>query len=736
MNEQPEASSEKFYRVHNMLLTRKVSPSMRILNLFFCFLLLLTLCCSDSTGPGDTGDGEIVGHVTIGSDGGSVESDEVTITVPAGAFEDDASVALTTAPEQSFEDDAVSETYVVAGLPQSYNEEITISIAYNGELTENSYIAVGADTWVTSLGQSVTTYTLLPATPDGDRLTATLPATGFVAAKAVMANGEESTSITVTAVTGYKPHVTAGGYFKIDYASRWTTLESVQKLGEYLEDAYATIAGLGFSYAGRTNWPVSVTVKNLNSSDVYGYSANSLWGDNYGYLEFNSTKMDDLNEMRITAGHEFFHLVQALYDPRNFYSKAKLSSPYLWLDEACSVWIEEKFTVEQGYVSPTRAGNTLAPFEGVVTGASADTQKHGYGLSAMIKYLVGEYGEACLVDIYNAVKDGSDPMTAVRRGTTEPVEWWEEFLRKYALGDIYGAGIAELTANKSGMYRIITNSDTLETFSGDYPDLSGRLYIIRLENTVFDDNAELSLTLEGGMGELSVFKYRLKPSEIEFLGTGDETVSFDDLKSLNAGGWHLIALVSNSRNIDPYTEKTTIGLTIRVSTPINPGFTYFTLHPELYGDFERQYAGQDIETFSTLFYPSYSPAGPGKLEGTTFTGERNEPWGAKSTIVGNFTITFDASFQNILSIEATQSVTTPGDGDSGMSYQNVTFKARNIPLYNIDGSDYNYRLLGDEITDQVASMTFEYGIEGDRWIKLVNYQGSPGSDISIWLRKQ
>ena len=61
------------------------------------------------------------------------------------------------------------------------------------------------------------------------------------------------------------------------------------------------------------------------------------------------------------------------------------------------------------------------------------------------------------------------------------------------------------------------------------------------------------------------------------------------------------------------------------------------------------------------------------------TGVRNQPWG-ESTIVGNYTITFDDAFQNILHIEATQSMKTPGKGDNGASFHNVTFTARDIPL--------------------------------------------------------
>ena len=479
---------------------------------------------------------------------------------------------------------------------------------------------------------------------------------------------------------------------------------------------------------------MSVTVRDLGTKD--GAASSSLWGDNYGYLEINRNIMDDPADMRTTAGHEFFHLVQALYDPRNFYSKAKLEAPQLWLDEACSVWVEEKFSDQKDYVSDARTGNLSAPFDGVVAGKESGAGEHGYGLSAMIKYLAEKYGESCVLSMYEALKSGSDPMTAVIQSTGEPIEWWEEFLREYTLGKIYAVNATSIASFRSGLYQIASDKDTLKTFNEEYPDLSGKLYMIRLDNPDIDENATLSLSVEGGMAEISAFKYHPKQATIEFLGTNTDRVTVTDLKSLTEGEYHIIALVSNSRSIAPYTSKTGITLTMRVKQTVNPGFTYFTLHPELIGDFERTYEGQETETYTTLFYPSFSPAGPGTLEGTTFSGTRNEPWGQNSTIVGNFKITFDETFQNILHIEATQSMTTPGDEDTGMSYHNVTFTARDIPLSWIDDGTYVYQLVGDRIVDQVTSMTFEYGIVGDRAIKLVDYRGGGGSSIIIRIWKK
>ena len=65
--------------------------------------------------------------------------------------------------------------------------------------------------------------------------------------------------------------------------------------------------------AKEQKWPVDVTIKRLDTakSSVYGYSINSMWGNNYGYMQFNFDKIDETENMKVTAGHEFFHLVQS-----------------------------------------------------------------------------------------------------------------------------------------------------------------------------------------------------------------------------------------------------------------------------------------------------------------------------------------------------------------------------------------------------------------------------------------
>ena len=94
-------------------------------------------------------------------------------------------------------------------------------------------------------------------------------------------------------------------------------------MGRFLEEAYDLFGSqsMGFTYAARTRWPVRVTVRDLAEGDC-GHFCSSIWGENFAFLEFQTHSLGESSKLRRIAGHEFFHLVQFLYDPRDWRVKA------------------------------------------------------------------------------------------------------------------------------------------------------------------------------------------------------------------------------------------------------------------------------------------------------------------------------------------------------------------------------------------------------------------------------
>ncbi len=159
--------------------------------------------------------------------------------------------------------------------------------------------------------------------------------------------------------------------------------------------------------------------------DAYGHYSNSIWGNNHGYIQINSEKINNLKEMKTTIGHEFFHFVQSLYDPRGSYTKAKCFSKHAWLDEACAVWSEAMFSDNPNYVSKVYDGNEDEPLSGISRGLSKETyQGYGYGMSAVIKYLVKKRGEGIVLDFYKQIKSGKSSVEALLNIAGSPDVWY------------------------------------------------------------------------------------------------------------------------------------------------------------------------------------------------------------------------------------------------------------------------------------------------------------------------
>lgn len=519
-------------------------------------LLLLAGCKKDSPTEPEKEPQEEITQV-IGTNGGKIAVGDIEVNVSSNTFSSSTTIKLSVNEQQSsMIGESVSESFKLEGIPSDYSRPIEIKIKTNTNVTSEAFIAVGSDDFIISKKSSEYSYRLISAQKQNEYLVCELPAPDLGLGKAGNFSSGETFDIILEAVLG-KSYSSSQGHFKIDYPNN-VSLQSVINLAEYLEEAYTKIQNLGFSYSARTNWPVSVTVRQLSPED-YGYSVASVLGDNYGYLEFNSTRINDAAAMRLTAGHEFFHLVQAFYDKRNRFSKAKFASPHLWVDEASAVWAEEKFTNQSGYSSPIRDGHTLAPFKGMQTGPNSDAQSYGYGMSALIKY----FGEQKLITIYNWIAAKFDPQAAVSLCTYDPASyWWPDFLKKYVKGEIYDdVNPLTLTSDaNTNVFDIAGDSDTLKTFQNNCPDLSGLLYNIKLRNANFENSTSIKFQLTQDANQ-NLYVYKYKGSSIELIEESNKEITINDLKSLKDGGWYLLAMVTNSSLI---AGSKSINLQVRV----------------------------------------------------------------------------------------------------------------------------------------------------------------------------
>lgn len=500
-----------------------------------------------------------VSYAEIGYQGATLEYGGFKMEVPEACFNGYFRVNLALNEAQSvYGDKEASTFYTLSGLPIELLEPVQLTIESNA--TDELFAIVGQEVKATSNSAAGMSFQFLDVVKEGNKFHFTLDITDIPNYAT-----DDTTDFVVGLVSGYVKLDNKGNFVVYAPAAHANEAASLQ---QYLDEAFSaySAAALNFVYEKRTKWPVQVTVRKLDAG-TFGYFTPSKWGDNYGYMEFNEDNLTDQAELRLTAGHEFFHLVQALYDPRYGFTKAIAPSGYYWVEEASSVWAEAMFSpTPTDYCSSIRNGHQLAPFKGLLKGAEESAQHHGYGMSALIKYIANSYGQEKLVKVYQSEQNGNtDIISAFNSALTDPLSaFYPDFIDQYSQGNIYSdMGPSSLLSAVAGTFSVNAASDTLKVFESTYPGLSAKIYKIDLNYSNFSDQNSLVLKTVGGTKKLI---YRLKGADFSLLGTafGDYTIT--DLPSFQQENALILVIVVHQYYTD-LTEK--LEVKINTTPPLN-----------------------------------------------------------------------------------------------------------------------------------------------------------------------
>ncbi|MBK7106097.1 MAG: hypothetical protein IPH62_12515 [Ignavibacteriae bacterium] len=548
----------------------------------FSVLLLLSLiiysCAEDSPTKPEEKEVPVLGSKNIGNEGGTISIDNFELNVPTGAFKNNSEIKISKSVDDNlFSTNNVSDFFVIDGIPAEFDKPIKIKIKYNGSLKDSSFIALGESNFVASLNSEAKSYRLLSAKDSAGFLIAQIPSTvgtGMEKSNSNYSIEADDLSFNLGAIAGYASYKSRGNHFRINFPS--SVITQAYDLADYLESAYDKFQSIGFSYSRRSKWPVEVTVKVLDNS-VYGYSYNSSWGDNYGYMEFNANKMGDAEELKVTAGHEFFHLVQSLYDPRNRFSKSKFQSPHLWLDEASSVWAESFFSSSgSNYVSPIFASNAYEILNGAKT-AGSDAQSYGYGSASLIKYLTKNYNNSSLVNIYENIYSGKNAFDAI--GDILPISIdmsWHTYLRSLFSFELYDgdsfrpSSLMATAKIKSQNFTIKTAADSVKSFKSSLSDLSATIFSIKNEFEKLNSNAKLEFVCKDWNFQL----FKVNGSESKFLASGKDTLVLSDFKKIADAGYQIAVVLYNNDFDSPYNNTKSYEMEIKVKAAQTIQFIY------------------------------------------------------------------------------------------------------------------------------------------------------------------
>jgi hypothetical protein len=291
----------------------------------------------------------------------------------------------------------------------------------------------------------------------------------------------------------------------------------------------------------------------------------------------------------------------------------------------------------------------------------------------------------------------------------------------------------ELIQGATDEFRIATEDDTLKTFTRAYPDLSGKLFRIPLVYGDIGEDASLNFSTEGRTAGIHIFTY--KPHDrfpdlyegVPLISSVDDVsvVNVADLMALNTG---LLALVTNSRWVAPYTETSDISLTIHLSK--DPGHTFCAFRIT---DFVVELS--DKKEVVIPRYPMNFDAyggGQGSFVGNTFVGTWSEPEYATGDVwsTGTVTVVLNAAKDSILSLTIEENI------DWRDFESQLVFTARNIPRYWETGADLGFYVMEERVCNHVVDFEFQTRIgheAGTRTLQSYSCSGQTELEIRLYV---
>ena len=574
---------------------------------------------------------ELLASETIGPEGGRIDLDSIIIDIPPAAFQQQAALHILSVQGNSpFGENAISNALQIDGLPDQFNP-IQIKINCNNVISGDTLVALGEKGFAKSLRDSVFSFIVQKATAENGQLVFSLGKSPSLS-KNLRVDNIVGSPVRITPLSGYTTSLSDAGHFVINHPVELAS--QAEQLGAFFEAAYDTFQAMGFSYAGKS-WPVPVTVADMAENGAYTFYMPAMPTDitirsnlDKGRFAVSKNIMNDVEKLATTAGHEFMHLVQNLYE----FSDPYIMPEQIWLSGALAVWAEGKFSTAPNYISPEIVGNEIQLFLGWQHASAL----HGYGMSALFKTIAEAYGDAAIVSIIENIRDGRvpstavDPVDAVLSALTDPVErFWHQVLGDYIMGNLYDGSISRaLLENPSNFaYTFVVDGpeDTLTTMLCGFNDLSGALIKLNLDYAGIDSTAILKMAVDDstncGMLLCALKNGAINPLTETSPGQGGY-LERGNLHQMTQAGQDLVLLVSHGRHQSPYSGTNDVLITLEIDVPKNSGPAGSPPNLDISNDMSMGY-WKYLATFQT-------PGGQGE---TLFTYKLDDPAGSATATI-------------------------------------------------------------------------------------------------------
>jgi hypothetical protein len=691
-------------------------------HLFFHLIILALLLagCGGDDSPTAPPQEQALASTTAGSGGGLLEHEGFALAVPAGALDEDAQLRLyEEADPPELPATAAAPILRVEGIPAGVGQDFPLRLAHSATGADSLYALVGQPSYIPSLQQTVTSWTMVDVTDSLGWAILDLPVAGPAPDKS-----GTTTPMTVTIVRGVAETLTSDNKFKIFWSPAMATNQQVSDLKANMEEAIALYDFMGFAQEGFSDWPVKTIIQPLNYFGHWAPNPRKLGG----HLAFSTRYIDDDVEMRLTAGHEMLHFCQYFYDPRTVWARGWLEDPKAWLDEATAVYIEDYFSADPSYCSEARGGREVTLLDGLLVPRSGlDLGEHGYGLSSLIRFLfeAEPTGDDFILATYQAIKTGTHAAAALQASTSvDLTDRWMEMLEDLVEGDIYSDVTWSIIAAQPvrQLMSISSAADSTGTVSWDMPDLSGRIGYVNLNAYEYEQNQRLVFWCDEA-SEYGLSVYGVQAGTMTFLSHAYGKVTLSNLPNLNETFDQVMILVSNQRFQAPdYNGSTRVVLQGRLRE--SEAERFYT-----HGKIRIQYDADWSNTSSTIFNQEMNFVEvPGAFSGTSFSATWDSTDSQGVHYWGHLTATLDPADLHVTSWSArNQASWEEGSRDFQAS-------GGELPVVDLNAPSLESRIEGAETCNSIGSMSAAYyDAEGQPTRQLDGYDCSTGSYVKVFL---
>ncbi len=542
--------------------------------LFIISIFILTLSCSDDPSSPVIEEEIPLASKTIGPSGGKIESDDISVSVPSGAFDNNYDISISEVSDDGgFGENTISGSFKISGLPFSYSAPIKIKVKYSGELTGNSFIAVGNNVFDEANSDSSFEYNLFEASDSAGFLISEIPGNNLGAIKKTSGNlNEHNSSLDriIKVISAYREKRSENFIFHYPLVIE----ESMLNVEEVFEDVFKIISShLDLSFYPKP-YDQNVIIRYFPGETAvvqlpYSYGATQEY---FFVLNINHILQNDFNEIKKRLGNRILTLEMIYYRNLGEFEKTIES------------WAEELFTDDEFKYPADYEQHLMEPFKGLKN-YSDNAEGHSIGLASILKYLADDeelFGMKGLKKMHSNISKDVDPIVALLKTIDgNVVDWMPDFTQKYLMGEVYDLPQSSFIDNVPLEWNVNSKTDTLKEFNyfpaNYYPDISAKLFKINLNHQPENDTYNMLLDMRGNTEfGLSLVVFGIENNELTYLETAHaQDFIIPNLKEYydNNIRQFLVVLV-NTLGVPPYEGNSDVDLIIQINNEIPSNLGY------------------------------------------------------------------------------------------------------------------------------------------------------------------